>query len=217
MEGRNVYDYLKQFEKYGFVPASEVNGLVQKAKAGDRKAIDRIVCSHQRFIFSTAKKYGFWKSGTDFDVTLEIMSAGNVGLLDAIRRFDAEKGAPFLSCAEFGIRNALGEAFRKGKDKNQVLVEPETFDLCENERQKSVENELIENETVSAVQKSMQVLNSKERFILVNHFGLGGKKISLTKIGEKLSLTKQRCQQIEKDAFRKILETGPISALREAA
>lgn len=206
MKNSSIYDYFRQFEKYDFIPSGEVSALVQKAKAGDRKAINNLVCSHQRFIFSVAKKYGFWKKGMDIDFASDIMSAGNIGFMDSIRRFDESKGAPFLKCAEFGIRNALGESFRKSSDSRQVLTEPEKFDLCEKEGQKSVETEAEENELKENIKKSMYLLSPKERFIIMNHFGLNCDKLSLTKIGEKLSITKQRCQQIEKQAFQKIRE-----------
>lgn len=101
--------YLNSFECYKPLPAETVNLLVSKAKKGDRAAVSEIIYSHQRFIIFTAKKFGFIHNNVSDDALMDIISAGNVGLLEAINRYDNTKDSNFLACAEFGIRNALGK------------------------------------------------------------------------------------------------------------
>lgn len=101
--------YLNSFECYKPLPAETVNLLVSKAKKGDRAAVSEIIYSHQRFIIFTAKKFGFIHNNVSDDALMDIISAGNVGLLEAINRYDNTKDSSFLTCAEFGIRNALGK------------------------------------------------------------------------------------------------------------
>lgn len=101
--------YLNSFECYKPLPTETVNLLVSKAKKGDRAAVSEIIYSHQRFIIFTAKKFGFIHNNVSDDALMDIISAGNVGLLEAINRYDNTKDSNFLACAEFGIRNALGK------------------------------------------------------------------------------------------------------------
>jgi RNA polymerase sigma factor FliA len=46
----------------------------------------------------------------DFD---DLMQAGSMGLLDAVRRFDASKGVPFALYAKFRIRGAVLDSLRQ--------------------------------------------------------------------------------------------------------
>ena len=101
--------YLNTFECYKPLPVETVSLLVSKAKKGDRAAISEIIYSHQKFIIFTAKKFGFIHNNISEDALMDIISAGNVGLLEAINRYDNTKDSSFLTCAEFGIRNALGK------------------------------------------------------------------------------------------------------------
>ncbi len=187
-----------------FISQKEISELVIKAQNGNKKAAEYIVRSYQRYIFYVAKKYGMFKKEFSKNLEEEIISAGNMGLLDSIRRFNVSKGAPFISCAEYGIRNSLNRYFQKKEDKNQNLEEISFFDSFSMEEQKSIEIECEENEEKQILKKIMCCLNQKEQFIIKNHYGLFGKELTFSEIAEKLSLTKQRCQQIEKSALIKM-------------
>lgn len=47
-------------------------------------------------------------------------------------------------------------------------------------------------------------LSPKERFIILSHFGIERKPLTLEEIGEELQISRQRVNEIEKEAFRKI-------------
>jgi len=70
--------------------------------AGDESALETIAAANIRFVVSVAKEFGF------SEIPLaDLVSAGNVGLLVAARKFDVSKGYKFISYAVHWIRNHI--------------------------------------------------------------------------------------------------------------
>ena len=69
---------------------------------GDRKAADQIVTSHLRLAAKIAKNY----RGYGLPLS-EIISEGNVGLMQAINRFDPDRGFRFATYAIWWIRASI--------------------------------------------------------------------------------------------------------------
>ena len=69
---------------------------------GDRKAADQIVTSHLRLAAKIAKNY----RGYGLPLS-EIISEGNVGLMQAINRFEPDRGFRFATYAIWWIRAAI--------------------------------------------------------------------------------------------------------------
>jgi RNA polymerase sigma-32 factor len=69
---------------------------------GDRKAADQIVTSHLRLAAKIAKNY----RGYGMPLS-EIISEGNVGLMQAINRFDPDRGFRFATYAIWWIRASI--------------------------------------------------------------------------------------------------------------
>src|SRR5580692_1329039 len=69
---------------------------------GDRKAADQIVTSHLRLAAKIAKNY----RGYGLPMS-EVISEGNVGLLQAVNRFEPERGFRFATYAIWWIRASI--------------------------------------------------------------------------------------------------------------
>lgn len=79
--------------------------LFQRAHAGDDEARQQLVMANLRFVVSVARDY------RDYGLTLiELISEGNVGLMEAIRRFDETRGFKFITYAVWWIRQAILKA-----------------------------------------------------------------------------------------------------------
>ncbi len=66
---------------------------------GDRRAADALVESHLRSVVQIAQRY------RGYGIYLSDLSAeGNLGLLDAVKRYDPERGLRFLTYARYWIR-----------------------------------------------------------------------------------------------------------------
>ncbi len=135
--------YLKEINKIPLLSAEEELDLALKAKNGDKKAKEKIIKSNLRFVVSIAKKYQ--NRGLEME---DLISEGNIGLLIAIDKFEAEKGFKFISYAVWWIRQSIMRAL---SDKSRAIRIPvnKAAELTEIKRafktvckSSSVENEI---------------------------------------------------------------------------
>src|ERR1041385_6280871 len=94
--------YLKEISKIPLLSADEEKELARRAQKGDRDALQKMIESNLRFVIKIAKKYR--KSGLPF---LDLINEGNLGLIEAARRFDPERKVRFTSYAVWWIRQAI--------------------------------------------------------------------------------------------------------------
>jgi RNA polymerase primary sigma factor len=94
--------YLKEISKIPLLTADEEKALGYRVQGGDKEALQKMIESNLRFVIKIAKKYR--KSGLPF---LDLINEGNVGLIEAARRFDPERKVRFTSYAVWWIRQAI--------------------------------------------------------------------------------------------------------------
>lgn len=96
------------FREIGTLPVlkeEEESALALKAKAGNRKALDKLVESNLRFVVSVAKDF----QGRGMSMA-DLINEGNFGLMRAIKRYDPSKGYRFNTYAVWWIRQAILKA-----------------------------------------------------------------------------------------------------------
>lgn len=97
--------YLKEINKIPLLSNEEEVKLAEKAAAGDKLAKNKIINANLRFVVTIAKKYQ--KKGLDIE---DLISEGNIGLINAIEKFDVSKGYRFISYAVWWIRQSILKA-----------------------------------------------------------------------------------------------------------
>jgi RNA polymerase primary sigma factor len=97
--------YLKEINKIPLLSREEENDCARKAATGDKAAKDKLVRSNLRFVVNVAKKYQ--NQGLPLS---DLISEGNIGLMNAIERYDVDKGYHFISYAVWWIRQAILKA-----------------------------------------------------------------------------------------------------------
>jgi RNA polymerase primary sigma factor len=97
--------YLKEINRIPLLSREEEDDTARKAACGDKKARERIVNANLRFVVNVAKKY----QGQGLPL-LDLINEGNIGLLNAIDRYDVNKGYHFISYAVWWIRQAILKA-----------------------------------------------------------------------------------------------------------
>jgi RNA polymerase primary sigma factor len=97
--------YLKEINKIPLLTREEENKYARLAAKGDKNAQDMLVKSNLRFVVNVAKKYQ--NQGLPL---ADLINEGNIGLMNAIDRFDVDKGFHFISYAVWWIRQAILKA-----------------------------------------------------------------------------------------------------------
>ncbi len=94
--------YMKDVSRYKLLNDDEELRLVVKAKGGDTRARNRLITSNLRFVISIAKEYK--GRGVPFE---DLINEGNIGLIQAIEKFDETRGFKLITYAVWWIRQAL--------------------------------------------------------------------------------------------------------------
>ncbi len=105
LESRNLKLYLEEISKIPPVTEEEEKQLGERIKKGDPEAIRRLVEGNLRFVVSYVKKY----QGMGLSL-LDLINEGNLGLIEAARRFDPDRKVKFISYAVWWIRQAIVHA-----------------------------------------------------------------------------------------------------------
>ena len=99
---KSIGYYYSEVEKNKLLSIEEENQVAFKARQGDQKARDLLVKSNLRFVLSVAKMYT-----RDPEIFPDLVSAGNIGLIEAAEKFDPSKGFKFISYAIWHIRKEM--------------------------------------------------------------------------------------------------------------
>jgi RNA polymerase sigma-32 factor len=91
--------YRSQAKARALLAARDEHDLLARAKAGDRAATRVLVDSHMRMVVQVASRYA--RDGLSVQ---DLVSEGVLGLLEAIRRFELERGSRFASYAAWWVR-----------------------------------------------------------------------------------------------------------------
>jgi len=139
----------------------------------------------------------------------ELISLGNLGLVEARRRWDASRGVPFAAFAAPRIRGAMidglrqedpvsrGERARLQKDIDaeasvQLVDIDSAADLAVDGEELPLER-LEKREQLARMRQALSCLRDRERHVIERHF-FG--ECSLREIGEELGVTESRACQI---------------------
>tara|TARA_Y100001970_G_scaffold164799_1_gene201355 strand:+ start:1857 stop:2711 length:855 start_codon:yes stop_codon:yes gene_type:complete len=101
----NLAIYLQEIKKFPILTAEEEYMLAKRYKEhGDTKAAHKLVTSHLRLVAKIAMGY----RGYGLPVT-DLISEGNVGIMQAVKKFDPEKGFRLATYAMWWIRAQIQE------------------------------------------------------------------------------------------------------------
>ncbi len=94
--------YMNKISGYNPLTRDEEYELGTRIKEGDKEAFDKLINSNLKFVVTVA--YKFRNSGLPM---LDIINQGNLGLVEAAKRFDPERGVKFISYAVWWIRQYI--------------------------------------------------------------------------------------------------------------
>ena len=101
----NLSFYLQEIKKFPILSANEEFMLAKRFKEhGDAEAAHKLVTSHLRLVAKIAMGY----RGYGLPVT-DLISEGNVGIMQAVKKFDPDKGFRLATYAMWWIRAQIQE------------------------------------------------------------------------------------------------------------
>src|ERR1700732_2267367 len=103
--------YLEEIRRFPMWERQEEYMLAKRWREhGDRDAAHKLVTSHLRLVTKIARDY----RGYGLAIS-EAISEGNVGLMQAVERFEPEKGFRFATYAVWGIQAAIQEYIQRSR------------------------------------------------------------------------------------------------------
>ena len=153
--------YLKEISKIPLLTREEENELAPKAKNGDKAAREKIASANLRFVVNIAKKYRH--SGMDMT---DLISEGNVGLMTAIDKFDAQKGCHFISYAVWWIRQSILKAIYEKKDAIRLPLNRVNELVKIKKAKKAISSRKTEEEEIREIAASLNMESETVRDLL---------------------------------------------------
>ena len=123
--------YFKDVSRQPMISQEEEIELTKKIKEGDETAVKKLVEANLRFVISVAKQYQ--NKGL---ALVDLIQEGNLGLLEAARKFDETRGFRFISYAVWWIRQAIIKAI---SDQCRTVRVPANQVACMNKINKVIE------------------------------------------------------------------------------
>ena len=98
--------YMGELEKFPRLTREDEVVLARRIEDGEQEALHQLVQANLLFVVSVAQEYQ--NKGLPIN---DLINEGNVGLMEAAKRFDATRGIRFISYAVWWIRQAIRQAF----------------------------------------------------------------------------------------------------------
>lgn len=184
---------------------------IKKKMEGDTVSRNKLIEHNLRLVAHIAKKYS---NNNDLD---DLISIGTIGLIKGVDTFSLDKGVKITTYCARCIENEILMYFRKNnkytkdvsinetigydKDGNEIaiqdLLKTEDTDFCD---------DIDLKDNIKLLYKYLDVLNPREREIIINRYGLNNKnELTQKKISHKLGISRSYVSRIEKRALTKLL------------
>jgi len=216
--------YLREIAKLPRLTVDEERALGTKIQGDrDEAAMARLVEANLRFVVSYAKRYR--GHGVSF---LDLIHEGNLGLMEAARRYDPAHNVKFITYAVWWVRQSLmhvladstrafsfppkmfGILHAGGPGGEDVSLSETLGDRLPVD-QAPVEDELIHQADLDELAAALLDLEGKEQEVVRLRYGLGdGEPQTLQEIGDRLHLSRERVRQIESRAKEKLRRSARL-------
>lgn len=186
---------------------------IQRASEGDKEARGMLIEHNLRLVAHIVKKF----EANSYDVD-DLIGIGTVGLIKGIDTYSPNKNVRITTYCAKCIENEILMYYRGDKKnfKNVSIYENIGFDKEGNEITildviKTKDPEFIEEihkkDSINLLKQYMNVLNKREKDIIIMRYGLDGNdEITQKEIARTLGISRSYVSRIEKRATTKILK-----------
>ncbi len=114
------FQYLKDISKYPLLTPEEEKILLQQVAKGNKAALDKLVRSNLKFVVNIANLY----KGQGLEIN-ELINEGNMGLIEAAKRFNIDQKIKFISYAVWWVRQNITRAIAEKARLVRISAEKE--------------------------------------------------------------------------------------------
>ncbi|MBP7856405.1 MAG: sigma-70 family RNA polymerase sigma factor [Prevotella sp.] len=216
--------YLNEIGHERKLTDQEEKDLAERIKMGDSRAIDKLTSANLTFVVSVANHY----KGRGVDIE-DLISEGNIGMLRAALKFDANMDKRFVTFAAPYIREAIEQAveqqagfYRVPRDvKNPVLEKKRSRMLSIDapvggstelslgrvipDHDAPNPDRLLEDDLLlGELNQLLNRLDDRERMVIKRFYGVGDTHLTMAEIAQQTGLKRERVRQIRDKAIRRI-------------
>ncbi len=148
--------YIQQMAKHPLLTPEEEKELAKKAKEGDKEALKKLVEGNLRFVVNVAKNFMGW--GVPLT---DLIAAGNLGLIEAAKRFDPDKDVKFISYAVWWIRQAIMQTIFQQTGAVRIPVKESLFISKVKDTYEKLKEKLGREPTVEEIAKEVDASPKK--------------------------------------------------------
>tara|TARA_R110002051_G_scaffold24045_1_gene60182 strand:- start:907 stop:1647 length:741 start_codon:yes stop_codon:yes gene_type:complete len=219
---------LKQFES--LTKAEEIE-LALAAQSGCQSSYNKLITNNLRFVAQVAKQY----QGMGVDLE-DLIAFGNLGLFEALEKFDTSKNFKFITFAVWYIRseiqkalNDLGRTVRVPSHKTQTEKQYITSihkPVGEESNAETYADRYLKAEPMTSdrelkdmradILRILAKLPEKQRIAITMFYGIGCEFEScMERIAEELNVTGERARQLVRQAEKSLRAMEDIDLLKQ--
>ena len=214
----DLQSYYESIRQYPTLTETEEVELAWLIKAGDKQAKEQMILCNLRAVVSIVKNHYAQCASSSISL-MDMVSAGNIGLMKAVDKFDPTRGFKFLSFAIGDIRAAIIGEIHKARivaDRSgESPIDHTSLDVMVGDNEDTPMSDIVctttdpesfKNESLAAdlIRVMNALLDEKEVFLLCNLHGIGRPQKSRLQMAEELGMTRERVRQIEFYALHRI-------------
>lgn len=205
--------YLQEIGRFQQLTLEEERELARRIQQGDAEALRHLVEANLRFVVAYAKRFRHSRVSL-----LDLINEGNIGLIQAAKKFDPQRNVKFITYAVWWIRQAMlhalseyGVSFRLPQKQANVVyrLERSRQALGRELEREPTEEELAEELDVP-VQEVRTLLASNQNFLSLNE------PVGEEEVGEFGDLLEQYIMpEADEEALRRSFQEALKEALDE--
>ncbi len=208
--------YLDEIGRESLLSEEEEHRLSARIKAGDERALNKLIQANLRFVVTIARSYQ--GKGLTMD---DLVSEGNIGLMKAAAKYDSERGLRFVNYAVVFIRQQIEKALKQesaelrvenAKDGLSRSVDAplgnranmSLLSVLSDVNSPLADVRVYDAAIADAVEYALHSLSEREHQVITAYYGIEQEHLTMAEIADDMHLKRERVRQIRNRAVRRL-------------